>query len=185
MGHLRIMSEGCLGVLQSYEVLYTLRPQPHWLAFVVAYGEFLLAAQAEDGSIAGEWGWSESRRPTVLGNFTNVSDHPIPFLLALANLTKDGRYHDAAVKAGLFSAELTKGSFLYRGGACDNPDVLDKEAGALALRAFVALHEATGDEQWLASALQAATFVETWTYAWCGTIACRPCVRMRARVKQP
>jgi hypothetical protein len=51
-------------------------------------------------------------------------------------------------------------------GACDNPDVLDKEAGALALRAFISLHEATGDEQWVAPARQAATFVETWTYAW-------------------
>ena len=46
-------------------------------------------------------------------------------------------------------------------GACDNPDVLDKEAGALALRAFISLHEATGDEQWVAPARQAATFVET------------------------
>lgn len=34
-------------------------------------------------------------------------------------------------------------------GACDNPDALDKEAGALALRGFISLYQATADEQWV------------------------------------
>ena len=111
----------------------------------------------------GEWAWDG----TVSANFTNVSDHPIPFLLDLHNVTGDRRYLQAAVAAGHFSAEAMGKSFAYIGGACDNPNVLDKEAGALALRAFVALHEATGDNaSWLGPAAQAALFVETWTYAW-------------------
>ena len=38
-------------------------------------------------------------------------------------------------------------------GACDNPDVLDKEAGALALRAFITLYQATTDDQWVGHSL--------------------------------
>ena len=50
-GHLRIMSEGCLGVLQAYQLI----GQPSWLKFAAQYGDFLLSVQAPDGSIAGEW----------------------------------------------------------------------------------------------------------------------------------
>jgi len=54
----------------------------------------------------------------------------------------------------------------YIGGACDNPNVMDKEAGMLALQAFLGLHRATGDAEWLPHARAAADYVETWTYAW-------------------
>ena len=78
------MSEGCLGVLQAYQLLQQQQQtatgatedvrvtfmapapppaDPRWLAFAVKYGEFLLSAQAADGSIAGEWGWGDDSVP--------------------------------------------------------------------------------------------------------------------------
>jgi hypothetical protein len=166
-GHLRIMSDGALGVLDAWRLMQHRKegggdPKPEWLAFARKHGDFLVRVQAADGSIAGEWAWNG----TVTGNFTNVSDHPIPLLLALHNATGDAKYLDAARDAGRFSATQMAASFAYIGGACDNPNVLDKEAGALALRAFVALYDATDDRSWIAPAEQAALFIETWTYAW-------------------
>ena len=168
-GHLRIMSDGALGVLDAWRLMQQRRrvegdgdPKPEWLAFARKHGDFLVRVQAADGSIAGEWAWNG----TVTGNFTNVSDHPIPLLLALHNATGDAKYLEAARAAGQFSAAQMAASFAYVGGACDNPNVLDKEAGALALRAFVALYDATDDRTWIAPAEQAALFIETWTYAW-------------------
>ena len=62
-------------------------------------------------------GWTDTKGgATVLGNFTNVSDHPIPFLLTLHNVAKDERYLQAAINAGEFSARNMKASYLYRGG---------------------------------------------------------------------
>jgi hypothetical protein len=178
-GHLRIMSDGAIGVLHSWSLMQRQRqkqrhgatasttqsspdPKPEWLAFARRHGDFLVRAQQDDGSIAGEWSWDGQ----VSGNFTNVSDHPIPLLLALHNATGAAEYLNAALAAGRFSAAQMAATFAYIGGACDNPNVLDKEAGALALRAFVALFDATGDRSWLAPAQQAALFTETWTMAW-------------------
>ena len=76
------------------------------------------------------------------------------------------KYLDAAVAAGRFAAASMGPSYHYCGGACDNPNVLDKEAGALALKAFIALYEHTLSDEWIAPAAQAATYIETWTYAW-------------------
>ena len=75
----------------------------------------------------------------ALANFTNVADHPIPFLVALSAATGDPRYGEAAARAGAFAAERMGASFHYIGGACDNPNVLDKEAGVLAMQAFLSL----------------------------------------------
>jgi hypothetical protein len=43
---------------------------------------------------------------------------------------------------------------------------MDKEAGFMALDAFLALHDATGDARWLEAAVQAGDFTETWAYCW-------------------
>jgi hypothetical protein len=44
--------------------------------------------------------------------------------------------------------------------------VPDKEAGTLALEAYLALHEATGEARWLERARAAAAYAETWIYLW-------------------
>lgn len=158
MGHLRIMSEGAKGILDAWFLV----KHPHWLAYAQQYGDFIVRSQADNGSIAGEWQWDGQ----VFANFTNTANHPIPFLLDLAQATGDHTYQEAAVKAGVFSAKAMQPSYHYIGGACDNPNVMDKEAGVLAMQAFLALYDATSDRQWIDYAVQAATYCETWTYAW-------------------
>jgi len=162
MGHLRIMSEGMLGVVKSY--LLTNRTKSEWLDYAVKYGDFLVKVQRPDGSIFGEWQLNGTVFPQ--GNFTNVANHPIPFLLELYSATRNEDYKRCAVAAGRFSATQMGTSMAYVGGACDNPNVLDKEAGVLAMRAFLLLHDATNDSSWIEPAQQAATYSATWTYAW-------------------
>ena len=96
---------------------------------------------------------------------TNTT-HPIAFLVDLAAATGERRYAEAAVRAGEWCLPNIHAAFVYVGGTADNPNVVDKEAGFMALQAFLALHDLTGEARWLAAAVQAADFTETWAYAW-------------------
>src|SRR5262249_41617024 len=94
------------------------------------------------------------------------TSHPIRYLVDLSKLTNDRRYLASAVHAGDWCWTNTHRAFSYVGGTVDNPNVIDKEAGFLALEAFIALHDATGEARWLEAAKQAADFTETWAYCW-------------------
>jgi hypothetical protein len=48
----------------------------------------------------------------------------------------------------------------------DNPNVIDRESGQEALYAFLALHDLTADDRWLAAATQAAEYTVTWSYCY-------------------
>ena len=163
-GSLRIMADGMKGMLDAYGIL----AKDAWLAAAVRFGDFLVRSQAADGSIATAWDWS--CRP--LANDKRQTPHAVPFLASLFAATKDARYRDAAVAAGDFSAALFADQFCYNGGAVDNPDVPDKEAGWLSTQAFIALYEMTGNASWLGPAAQAATYTETFVYAWNVPIPC-------------
>ena len=65
------MSDGCQGVVDAWRLMQSNHsprggpqspradPKPEWLAFARKYGDFLVANQAMDGSIAGEsLGWT-------------------------------------------------------------------------------------------------------------------------------
>ncbi len=167
-GSVRIMSDGMKGLLDAWRVA----PRPAWLAAARAYGNFLLKAQAADGSVATAWDWDCA----PLAADTRQTPHVVPFLVALFNATADVRFRDAAIAAGRFSAALfARAGFSYSGGAVDNPDVPDKEAGWLAAQAFIALFELTGDAAaWLAPAAQAAAYAETFVYSWNVPVTCAP-----------
>ena len=129
----------------------------------------IVRAQAADGSIATAWDW-ECR---ALATDTRQTPHAVPFLVAAYSATGDARYRAAALAAGAFSAALFSATFSYTGGAVDNPDVPDREAGWLATQAFISLYEMTGDSAtWLAPAEQAAAFAETFVYAWPVPVPC-------------
>lgn len=156
--HLRVAGDGVRGVLAAHR----LAPNPAWLAYARQYGDFLVEKQAEDGSLAGLWKWDGTPERT----FKNVTDHAIPVLADLYRATGDERYCRAAIRAGEYCLPTVHAAFRYVGGAADNPNVPDKEAGVLAMQAFLALYDLTGEAKWIAPAAQAATFCETWTYAW-------------------
>ncbi len=156
--HLRIAADGMHGVLDAWRI----GKRPEWLAFARKFGDFLVAKQEKDGSLSGLWNWDgTSNKP-----YKNVSYHVVPFLAALHQATGDPRYRESAIRIGEFALESVDNEYAYAGGAPDNPNVTDKEAGILAMQAFLALHALTGEEKWIAPAARAGTYCETWTYAW-------------------
>jgi hypothetical protein len=80
--------------------------------------------------------------------------------------TGDPKYQEAAIRAAeyVWTNWGTRGLFI--GGASDNPNITDKEAGMLSLEAFLSLHDATKDPRWLTRAQVAADFTETWMWIW-------------------
>ena len=156
--HLRIASDGMIGMLDAWKLV----KRPAWLGFARKFGDFLVSKQEKDGSIAGLWNWDGTPNKP----FKNVTYHAIPFLVALHSATGDARYQNAAVRAGEYSLPTVHEVYSYVGGAPDNPNVTDKEAGILAMEAFLALHSLTGEAKWITPAAQAGTYCETWTYAW-------------------
>jgi hypothetical protein len=160
---LRVAGDGMLGAAMAYDVMKAYgRPQPQWLRFCTGFGNWLVAHQAADGS----WGREFRFDGTVANASKFNSSNPIHFLILLHQLTQDQRYLAAAVRAGDWCWKNIHRPFCYVGGTADNPNVTDKEAGFLALDAFLALHDATGDQHWLDAAIQAADFTETWAYCW-------------------
>lgn len=164
-GSTRITSDGVKGVLDAWSVLPA---KASWLAYAVRYGDFLVSQQGADGSFFNSFDWacqplSGDKRQTAF---------VIPFLTSLFAATNDTRYYDAAIRGGAFAAAYFSDNFVYSGGAVDNPDVPDKESGWLAAQAFIALFETTMDAAWLQPAAQAATYTETFTYAWNVPIPC-------------
>jgi hypothetical protein len=136
--------------------------RPSWLNFCRAFGGWLVRHQNADGSWCREYDWSGV---PVNSSPLNTAD-VIPFLAKLSVATGRPEYRSAALRAGDWCYRNVQEPFVYVGGTTDNPNVMDKEAGYLALAAFLALHDLDGQPRWLAAARQAADFTETWAYAW-------------------
>jgi len=179
-GSLRIMCDGMQGLVDAVRIV----PPPRsaaWLAAAVGFAEFLVGtAQAADGSFASAWDWN--CEPLTVD--THQTAFAVPFLLAVANVTGNARYSAAAARAGAWAAAQAQGGFVYVGGAVDNPNVPDREAGWLHVQAFLALYDATGNGSWLSPAAQAAAYAETFIYAWNVPLPCTqqppnayPCTR--------
>ncbi len=149
------------GALQAWETArrHSL-DKPRWLQFARNFGDFLVAHQNADGSWFGSWNFDG----TPQQKFTNASAHPIAFLVDLSKATGDTKYQNAALRAGEFCLRTINDAYSYVGGTPDNPNVTDKEAGVMAVSAFLALYDASGDRKYLQAAKQAAIFCETWVY---------------------
>ena len=170
---LRVASDGMEGALQARNSERRHgRDRPDWLAFCRRYGDWLVGAQNRDGSWFREYGFDGklSEHPNDVRvrdpRAKDTTDHAIPFLVDLYLATGDTRYRKAALRAGEFCLETVHLPYAYVGGTPDNPNVLDKEGGMMALDAFLALHDMTSDKRWLGAANQAAEYSETWVYAW-------------------
>jgi len=55
---------------------------------------------------------------------------------------------------------------VFIGGAIDNPNITDKEAGMLSMEAFLFLYERTKEPKWLHRAQVAGDFAATWMFIW-------------------
>ena len=160
---LRVASDGADGALQAWNVMQQQgQDWPEWLAFCRRYGDWLVQAQNPDGSFSREYGFDGQ----AIDRSTDTTDQPIRFLCDLFLATGDARYKQTALRAGEFCLRSVHDAYAYVGGTPDNPNVMDKEAGMMALDAFLSLHDLTADPRWLAAAVQAADYSETWVYCW-------------------
>ena len=71
------------------------------------------------------------------------------FSLLMTRRTGDPKYKQAAVRAAEYVWVNWGKRGLFIGGASDNPNITDKEAGMLSMEAFLSLYESTKDPEWL------------------------------------
>ncbi|HEX7892544.1 MAG TPA: hypothetical protein VF447_00040, partial [Terriglobales bacterium] len=139
------------------------REHPEWFRWVKAYVDWLILQQRQDGSFPRRWqsGSSEVAEPSGTTSYA-----PVPLLVIMSDQTGDPKYKQAAVRAAdyIWSNYGSRGLFI--GGASDNPNITDKEAGMLSMEAFLSLYESTKDPKWLDRARTAADFAESWIWIW-------------------
>lgn len=137
--------------------------KPNWLNACYRVANWLLTKQNADGSFPRAWDYITDN--VVYSDKTNTS-HVIPFLVDMYKVTGNVNFKNAAINAGNYIYTNTYQNFQYVGGTPDNPNVPDKEAVSMALRAFLSLYDTDNQTKWLDAATQAAYYYETWVYAW-------------------
>ena len=90
----------------------------------------------------------------------------MPLLVLLSEETGDVKYKEAAIRAGEYVWNNWGVRGVYVGGASDNPNITDKEAGMLSMEAFLSLYESTKDSKWLEYAKSAGDYAESWIWIW-------------------
>ena len=105
-----------------------------WL-IAAAAGGWLIPAAVEARS-------SEVAEPTGTASYC-----PVPLLVLMSDETGDAKYKQAAIRAAEYVWENYGKRGLFIGGAIDNPNITDKEAGMLSMEAFLSLYDATNEAQ--------------------------------------
>ncbi|MFB3778382.1 MAG: hypothetical protein ACE141_12265 [Bryobacteraceae bacterium] len=139
------------------------RDHPEWLRWVVQLADWMLPQQREDGSFPRSWvaGTGEVNETSGTSSY-----NPVALLVRLSEETGQKRYLDAAVGAAEYVWANYGSRGVFVGGATDNPNIVDKEAGMLSLEAFLVLYEATKEPKWLERARAAADYAESWIWIW-------------------
>jgi hypothetical protein len=139
------------------------RQHPEWFNWVKSYVDWLVLQQREDGSFPRRWkpGSNEVAEPTG-----TTSYNPVPLLVMMTEETGDPKYKQSAIRAAeyVWATWGTRGLFV--GGASDNPNITDKEAGMLSMEAYLSLYDSTREPRWLERAKAAADFAESWIWIW-------------------
>lgn len=161
---LRAPSEGMRSLMQAYtREKRAGHDHPEWLAWCRQFADWLIKQQRPDGSLPRSWKDGTGEVNEESGSSTY---NPVPLLVSLNQVTGDKRYLDAAIRAAdyVWSDFGSRGVFV--GGATDNPNITDKEAGMLSMEAFLALYESTKEPRWLDRAKVAGNYTETWIWIW-------------------
>ena len=125
--------------------------------------DWLILQQREDGSFPRRWkaGSSEVAEPSGTTSYS-----PVPLLVMMTEETGDPKYQRSAVRAAEYVWANWGRRGYFVGGASDNPNITDKEAGMLSMEAFLSLYDATKESEWLERATAAANFAESWIWIW-------------------
>ncbi len=161
---LRNATEDMRVLLRAYRREKSLgREHPEWFNWIKAYTDWLILQQREDGSFPRRWkpGSNEVEEPTGTTSYS-----PVPLLVMMSEETGDGKYKQSAIRAADYIWDNYGVRGLYIGGASDNPNICDKEAGMLSIEAFLSLYDSTREPKWLERAKAAADFTETWIWIW-------------------
>ena len=160
---IRELGDGLEGILDAY-VFMRKNGQKHqkWLDYCIKTADWLTKNQNADGSFYRSYNYDGSMCMDSKANTPCV----VRFLSWLYFVTGNDSYKLAAQKAGEWAYENMYIKMEYRGGTCDNSDIMDKEAGLYAMFAFIALYDLTGENKWIEAAKGAADYVETFTYIW-------------------
>jgi hypothetical protein len=139
------------------------REHPEWFNWVKRYVDWLIRQQRADGSFPRRWvaGSNEVAEPTGTTSYC-----PVPLLVLMTEETGDPKYQQAAIRAAEYIWTNFGSRGFFVGGASDNPNITDKEAGMLSMEAFLSLYDSTKDTKWLDRAQTAATFAESWIWIW-------------------
>lgn len=159
----RELGDGLEGIIDAYVFLHN-KGEEHssWLEYCKKTADWLADIQNEDGSFYRSYNYDNSICMDSKANTPSI----IRFLVQMYFVTEDAGYYKAALKAGDWTYDNLYINMEYRGGTCDNADILDKEAGIYAMFAFLALYDLTKDDKWIEAAKGAADYVETYTYIW-------------------
>jgi hypothetical protein len=136
---------------------------PEWLAWCKQFGDWLVPQQRTDGSFPRSWNAGLGTPREESGTSSCI---PVPLLVKLSEETGQQKYLDCAIRAADYTWETYGSRGIFIGGATDNPNVTDKEAGMLALEGYLILYENTKDNKWLERAQAAANFAESWIWIW-------------------
>lgn len=161
---LRNATEGMRVLMQAYRREHSHGyDHPEWLAWVKSYVDWLLQQQREDGSFPRRWKEGTSVAAETTGSTSNAA---VPLLVLMTKETGNPRYQQSAIRAAEYVWTHYGERGLYVGGASDNPNMTDKEAGMLSLEAFMSLYDATKEMKWLDRAKAAADYTESWIWIW-------------------
>jgi len=161
---LRAPSEDMRMLMEAYRREHARgREHPEWLNWCRQFADWLLTQQRKDGSFPRSWRPGTNEVVEASGT---TSYNPVPLFVMLAEETGEQKYLNSALRAAEYVWETSGTRGIFVGGAIDNPNIVDKEAGMLSLEAFLALYEATGEAKWLARGRAAADFAETWIWIW-------------------
>jgi hypothetical protein len=139
------------------------RRHPEWFNWVKTYVDWLILQQREDGSFPRRWkpGSNEVAEQTGTTSYA-----PVPLLVIMSEETGDEKYKQSAIRAAEYVWTNWGIRGLFIGGASDNPNITDKEAGMLSMEAYLSLYDSTKEPKWLQRAKAAADFAESWIWIW-------------------
>lgn len=162
--YIRMLADGLEAILDAYVYLKIRKKieKVSWFEYCKKAANWIVNIQNEDGSFYRAYNPDGTVRMESKATTPSI----IRFLTYLYVITGDEKYKNAVLKAGEYSYKNIYRNMEYRGGTCDNADILDKEAGIYALFGFLALYDLTKEQKWLEAAMGAADYTETWTYAW-------------------
>lgn len=185
---LRMLCDGMDGIMEAHKYVekHGGEAPEAWMNAVLRVADFFLGAQNEDGSLYRAYdqilggvntdtsdmsyqGSSKLNTATVVPFFYKVAD----YLREKGETARAEEFEAGALAATEYAYNeiyMRLGKFV--GGTIDQHNIVDKEAGIFATRAFTAAYLATGEARYLAAAEHAACFVLTFTYTYDFAVPC-------------